>query len=248
MSAIAISVKGLSVSYDRKRILSNIYLDVEAGYTYAIVGPNGAGKSTLFKAILGLIEPNAGVVLIEGEPIKAKRKKIVYVPQNSEVDWSFPATVMDIVLMGRYPHKNILSRLNEEDRAMTLEALRELGIEHLRERQIGELSGGQQQRVFLARALCQEAAILLLDEPFVGVDATTEEKIIQILHRLANEGKTVLVVHHDLATVPSYFDRVVLLNQRLIAFGDVATAFTQENIAKAYTGQLPVLHQTGMLE
>lgn len=248
MSNKAISVKGLSVSYDRKRILSNIYLDIEAGYTYGVIGPNGAGKSTLFKAILGLMEPNAGEVLIEGQPVQKKRKGMAYVPQHSEVDWSFPATVMDVVLMGRYPHKKILGKLTDEDHSLANEALQEVGIEHLKERQIGELSGGQQQRVFLARALCQQADILLLDEPFVGVDITTEEKIIQILHRLAKEGKTVLVIHHDLATVVSYFEKVILVNQRLIAFGDVETTFTQENIAKAYTGQLPVLHQTGLLE
>ncbi len=244
----AISIKGLSVSYDRKRILSNIYLQIAAGYTYGVLGPNGAGKSTLFKAILGLIEPNAGEVLVENQPITQVRKRVVYVPQASEVDWNFPATVMDIVLTGRYPHKKILQRLNEQDHAIALQSLQELGIEHLRERQIGELSGGQQQRVFLARALCQQAAILLLDEPFVGVDATTEEHIISILKRLAQQGKTVLVVHHDLSTVPNYFDRVILLNQRLVAFGDVSTAFTNDHIAKAYSSQLPVLHQTGLLE
>lgn len=244
----AISVRGLSVSYDRKRILSNIFLNLEAGYIYGVLGPNGAGKSTLFKAILGLIEPNAGEIRIVGQPIEKMRKQVVYVPQASEVDWNFPATVLDIVLMGRYPHKKILQRLNEQDRAIAQAALQEVGIEHLQARQIGELSGGQQQRVFLARALCQQADILLLDEPFVGVDATTEEHIIGILHRLAESGKTVLVVHHDLSTVGQYFDKIILINQRLIAAGDVATAFTQENIAKAYSSQLPVLHQTGLLE
>ncbi len=247
MAETIISIKGLSVSYDRKRILSNIYLNIEQGYLYGLVGPNGAGKSTLFKAILGLLEPNAGEVLVFGKPIKANQKKMVYVPQTSQVDWTFPATVYDITLMGRYPHKKILQRMSAEDHAITLNALREVGIEHLRERQIGELSGGQQQRVFLARALCQQADIFLLDEPFVGVDMTTEESIIKILHQLASQGKTILVVHHDLSNVISYFDKVILLNQRLIAFGDVATVFTQENIAKAYSSQLPILHQTGLL-
>ncbi len=248
MHNIAIAIKGLSVSFDRKRVLSNIYLDIEAGQVYGILGPNGAGKSTLFKAILGLIELNAGEILIEGKSIKEKRKTVVYVPQKSDVDWSFPATVLDIVLMGRYPHKKIFQVLNAVDKAAAQEAMQELGIEHLSHHQIGELSGGQQQRVFLARALCQQADIFLLDEPFVGVDITTEEKIIHILHRLAKEGKTVLVVHHDLSSVSTYFDRIVLLNQRLVSVGTIEQAFTPEFIAKAYGGQLPILHQTGLLE
>lgn len=248
MNDIAIAIKGLSVSYDRKRVLSNIYLEMERGHTFGIIGPNGAGKSTLFKAILGLLEPNAGEILINDQKIRANRKNMAYVPQHSDVDMSFPATVMDVVLMGRYPYKRILSRINDQDRQLAKEALQELSIEHLHDRQIGELSGGQQQRAFLARALCQQADILLLDEPFVGVDITTEEKIIETLHRLAGEGKTILVVHHDLSTVVRYFDQVVLLNQRLVAFGDVETVFTQENIAKAYSSQLPILHQTGLFE
>lgn len=245
MGAAAISIKGLSVSYERKRVLTNIYLEIEEGKVYGVVGPNGAGKSTFFKAILGLIEVNAGKIDFWGEAIQTVKKKVVYVPQKSEVDWNFPATVFDIVLMGRYPYKGIFQKLNAKDKELALEALREVGIEHLWNRQIGELSGGQQQRVFLARALCQQAEIFLLDEPFVGVDMTTEEKITQILKSLADEGKTLLVVHHDLSSVRDYFDRVILLNQRLIAYGDTATVFTQENIAKAYGGQLPILHQTG---
>ena len=245
MSQPAISIKGLSVSYERKRVLTNIYLEIEKGKVYGLVGPNGSGKSTLFKAILGLIDINAGKIDFGGQAIEAVKKKVVYVPQKSEVDWSFPATVFDIVLMGRYPYRSIFQRLNAEDKKIALEALREVGIEHLRGRQIGELSGGQQQRVFLARALCQQADVFLLDEPFVGVDMTTEEKIIQILKTLAAKGKTLVVVHHDLSSVKDYFERVILLNQRLIAYGDTNTIFTQENIAKAYGGQLPILHQTG---
>ncbi|MFN7117932.1 MAG: metal ABC transporter ATP-binding protein [Saprospiraceae bacterium] len=242
-----ISIKDLSVSYDRKRVLSNIYLDIEPGYLYGVVGPNGAGKSTLFKAILGLLETNGGEITAFGAPVAAHRKRLVYVPQASQVDWTFPATVLDIVLMGRYPHKKVLQRLSKQDQDIAMDALQEVGIAHLKDRQIGELSGGQQQRVFLARALSQQADVFFLDEPFVGVDMTTEERIIQILHRLADEGKTILVVHHDLSTVADYFDKVILLNQRLIACGDVASTFTQENIAKAYSGQLPILHQTGLL-
>lgn len=243
-----ITINGLSVSYGRKRVLTNIFLDIEPGNIYGIIGPNGAGKSTLFKAILGLLEINAGVVKIEGKSIKSKRKKVVYVPQKSDVDWSFPATVYDIVEMGRYPHKKLLQRLDTHDKELVMEALKEVGMENFAQRQIGELSGGQQQRVFLARALCQEADIFLLDEPFVGVDITTEENIINILKRLAAEGKTLMVVHHDLSTVPSYFDKVILLNQRLIAYGDTTTTFTQENINKAYSGQLPILHHARPLK
>lgn len=243
----SISIKGLSVSYDRKLVLTNIYLDLAPGKVYGVVGPNGAGKSTLFKAILGLIELNSGKILIQGETIKKRRKSVVYVPQRDEVDWQFPATVMDIVLMGRYPFKKMFDRINQEDKEIAIEALKDVGIEHLKNRQIGELSGGQQQRVFIARALCQGADIFLLDEPFVGVDITTEERIIDILKRLASQGKTLLVVHHDLSSVEEYFDSVILLNQRLIAFGDTATTFTQENIAKAYRSQLTILHKTGMV-
>ncbi len=245
---VVITINGLSVSYERKRVLTNIYLELEKGSVYGVVGPNGAGKSTLFKAILGLIDINAGKISIMNKPIDEVRKKVVYVPQKNEVDWNFPATVFDIILMGRYPYKKIFQRLNEADRRIAQEALEEVGMVNFKDRQIGELSGGQQQRVFIARALCQKAEIFLFDEPFVGVDITTEEKIIQIMRKLSNEGKTLLVVHHDLSTVESYFDKVMLLNQRLIAAGDTETTFTQENISKAYGGQLTILHKTGLFD
>lgn len=248
MSVSSISVKGLSVSYERKRVLTNIYLEVEQGKVYGVIGPNGAGKSTLFKAILGLIEINNGQVRINGNDISEERKRVVYVPQKTAVDWTFPATVYDIVMMGRYPHKKIFERLNDNDKLITMNALEEVGMDQYKDRQIGELSGGQQQRVFIARALCQQADIFLLDEPFVGVDITTEEHIIKILKKLAAENKSVLVVHHDLSTVDAYFNKVILLNQRMISYGDTETTFTKENIAKAYGGQLPILHKTGMIE
>jgi ABC-type Mn2+/Zn2+ transport system ATPase subunit len=244
----SIEIKGLSVSYEKKRALTNIFLNLDAGKIHGVVGPNGAGKSTLFKSILGLIDINTGSILINGKDIKSQRKEVVYVPQKNDVDWNFPATVFDIVLMGRYPHKKVFSRLSKEDKVIAMSALEETGMTHFKDRQIGELSGGQQQRVFLARALCQRAEIFLLDEPFVGIDVTTEEKIIHILKKLADAGKTLLVVHHDLSTVVNYFDKVILLNQRLIAFGDTDTTFTPENITKAYGGQLPILHKTGMVE
>jgi ABC-type Mn2+/Zn2+ transport system ATPase subunit len=246
VSKTHIEVTGLSVSYGSKRVLTNVHLNIESGNVYGVIGPNGAGKSTLFKSILGLIEYSQGKVEVLGDDIDDVRKQIAYVPQKDEVDWQFPATVLDIVLLGRYPYKKILQRINAEDKAIAADAMEQLGITHLANRQIGQLSGGQQQRVFLARALCQEANIFFLDEPFVGVDITTEERIISILKKLAKEGKTILVVHHDLSTVADYFNKVILLNQRLIAFGDTEDVFTEENIAKAYGAQLTILHKTGL--
>lgn len=244
---IIITVEGLSVSYERKRALTNIYLDIEKNSIYGVIGPNGAGKSTLFKAMLGLIDRSSGKVRFAGKPIEEQRKKVVYIPQKNDVDWNFPATVFDVTIMGRYPHKKMFERINQHDKDLALAALKEVGIENLAHRQIGELSGGQQQRVFIARALCQEAEILFLDEPFVGVDMKTEERIIDILKKLAREGKTLLVVHHDLSTVNAYFDKVILLNQRLIAAGDTDVIFTDQNISTTYSSQLPILHKTGGL-
>lgn len=244
----AIQVDGLSVSYDRKRVLTNVYLKLYKGHIYGVVGPNGAGKSTLFKSILGLIDITTGRVFIDGQSNEDATSKLAYIPQRNEVDWTFPAIVKDIVLMGRYPHKGIFQRLNKSDHQIADAAMEELGILNLKNRQISELSGGQQQRVFIARALCQQAEIFLFDEPFVGVDMVTEEHIIKVLKRLAAEKKTLLVVHHDLSTVKAYFDHCILLNQRLIAYGETDTIFNQENIAKAYGAQLPILHKTGMIE
>lgn len=242
-----IEVSGLSISYGNKRVLTNIYLDVMQGHIYGVVGPNGAGKSTLFKSILGLIELNAGDIKVMDTDIKDIRKKIAYIPQKDEVDWTFPATVMDITLMGRYPHKKLLQRINSEDKKIAMEALDELGIADLADRQIGQLSGGQQQRVFIARALAQKSDILFMDEPFVGVDITTEEKIISTMKKLASQGKTLLVVHHDLSTVDEYFSKVILINQRLIAYGDTASTFTPENIKKCYGPQLTMLQNVALV-
>lgn len=237
-----IAIRNLSVSYERKRVLTNVFLDIEAGKMYGLIGQNGAGKSTLFKAILGLVAPSAGEIEYIGyKTLATLRPKIAFVPQKNEVDWAFPATVFDVVLTGRYPHKRILQRINAQDRDIAHDALRQVGIESLKDRQISELSGGQQQRMFIARALAQHADLFFLDEPFVGVDAATEASIIQILKALVATGKTVLVVHHDLSTVQKYFDKIILLNQRLVAAGDVNTTFTPENIAKAFGGQLGIL-------
>ncbi len=248
MNEVMINIKGLSVSYDRKRVLSNVFLKVESGYTYGLIGPNGAGKSTLFKSILGLIDPNSGDITVNGAAIDESLKKIAYIPQKDDVDWDFPATVRDVVTMGRYPHKKLLQRMNKEDKRITDESLEQLGIADLANRQIGTLSGGQQQRVFIARAICQEAEIFLMDEPFVGVDMTTEHKIVEIMKDLAKEGKTIMVVHHDLATADDYFDKVILLNQRLIAYGDTTEVFTRENIALTYAPQMKILQDIGLID
>lgn len=243
----AIIIKDLSVSYDRKRVLSNIFLEIEEGRRYGILGPNGSGKSTLLKAILGLIDDYTGTIGVLGESVRSVRRRVVYVPQRSEIDFTFPATVKDVVLMGRYPHKKVFQRLTAEDTRLAEEAMRELDIMNLQDRQIGELSGGQQQRTFLARALAQRAEVLLLDEPFVGVDIPTEEKIIEVLRKLSAMGKTLVVVHHDLQAVPDYFDHVVLLNQRLIAAGPTQEVFTPENLRLAFGGQLALLQQAGQI-
>ena len=245
-SSHPIEIKGLSVSYDRKRVLTNINLKVPAGSIVGVIGPNGAGKSTLFKAVLGLIDINVGDVRVHGQKIEDVRTRVAYVPQKDDVDWTFPATVEDIVLMGRYPHKGIFQSLNRQDRDISDNAMRDLSILDLKDRQIGELSGGQQQRVFIARALAQEADLFFLDEPFVGVDMLTEDKIIELLRRLREEKKTTLVVHHDLSTVEEYFDHVILLNQRLVTFGKTEDVFTPENVNRTYGAQLNILHKTSM--
>jgi ABC-type Mn2+/Zn2+ transport system ATPase subunit len=241
-----IVVEGLSVSYDKKRVLHNVYLRIEEGKLIGVIGPNGAGKSTLFKSILGLIDNNTGTIKIFDKDISESRKRVAYVPQRDEVDWSFPATVKDIVLMGRFPAKSLWERMDAKDHQKAKDAMEELSILDLADRQIGALSGGQQQRVFLARALCQEADILMLDEPFVGVDVTTEEHIIRVLRKLSKEGKTLLVVHHDLSSVRAYFNQVILINQRLIAYGDTDTTFIPENISKTYGAPHTVLLEAGI--
>ncbi|MEM6343361.1 MAG: zinc ABC transporter substrate-binding protein [Bacteroidota bacterium] len=239
-----IEVRGISVSYDRKTALSNIYLEVEPGFVYGLIGGNGSGKSTLFKSILGLVEPDAGQITINDRSIEKVRKYIAYIPQKEEIDWSFPATVMDVVLMGRYPHREVFEGLKPIDYQKAEEALKALGIYDLRHKQIGELSGGQQQRAFIGRALCQEAEIYLFDEPFVGVDITTEARIMEIVKELAASGKTVVIIHHDLAKVKDYFDRLIMINQRLVAYGDTEAVFTDENIQKTYSGRLTILQKT----
>lgn len=238
-----IEIQGLSVSYEKKTVLTNIYTHIESGHAYGIIGPNGAGKSTFFKAILGLVDISQGQILMYGRPVEESRKKIAYIPQKDNFDWDFPATVIDIVLMGRYPHKKLFQKLNETDHEKARESMKVMNILDLADRQIGKLSGGQQQRVYIARALCQEAELFFLDEPFAGVDVTTEENIVQIIQTLKTSGKTFLLVHHDLTTVQKYFDKIILINQRLIAYGDTEKVFTTENLSSCYGSQLSILHK-----
>ena len=241
--AVSIQINGISVAYGHKRVLSNIYLKIEPGYIHGLIGPNGAGKSTLFKCILGQVKPSAGEVILLGEPAKNNLEKIAYVPQKDDIDWQFPTTVLDVVMMGRYPYKKWYQFMNKKDKTMALDAIEQIGMSEFIHRQIGELSGGQQQRVFIARALCQDSDIFLMDEPFVGVDAKTEKIIIDLLKKLSNEVKTILVVHHDLESVQHYFNRVILINQRLIGYGDTNVVFTKENIGKTFSSQSHLIQQ-----
>ncbi|HEU5102963.1 MAG TPA: metal ABC transporter ATP-binding protein [Roseiflexaceae bacterium] len=244
----AIEVTDLTVAYHEKPVLWDVDLEVPAGVLMAIVGPNGAGKTTLIKAILGLIQPAAGQVLIHGRPHAQQRQIVGYVPQRGSVDWDFPTTVLDVVMMGRYGALGWLRRPGRQDRARAIEALEKVGMHTFADRQISQLSGGQQQRVFLARALVQDAQLYFMDEPFQGVDATTERAIVILLQSLRAEGKTVVVVHHDLQTVPEYFDWVTLLNVRRIASGPVAQAFTEHNLRLAYGGRVAFLSRNGHTE
>ncbi|MCL4118208.1 UNVERIFIED_CONTAM: hypothetical protein GTU68_020440 [Idotea baltica] len=211
---------------------------MSAGQMTAIIGPNGAGKSTLLKAALGIVKPLSGSTSIYGQTLGESRDRVAYVPQRASVDWDFPTRVLDVVLMGLYRQLGLLGLVRKSHRMAATECLDRVGMADFCDRQIGQLSGGQQQRVFLARALAQNADLYLLDEPFAGVDAATERAIIDVLKTLRDDGKTVVAVHHDLATVRDYFDRVLLINMRKIAEGPVADAFTPENLQATYGGRL----------
>lgn len=236
-----IHIEDLTVAYREEPVLWDVDLRVPEGTLMAIVGPNGAGKSTLIKTILGLIQPAAGQVRIYGKSYTEQRSLVAYVPQRGSVDWDFPTNALDVVMMGRYGHLGWLKRPGATERRLALEALTKVGMQDFADRQISQLSGGQQQRVFLARALVQDAQIYLMDEPFQGVDATTEKAIITVLRELRAAGRTVVVVHHDLETVPEYFDHVLLLNVRAIAAGPMAETFTPANLRRAYGGHMDLL-------
>lgn len=230
----ALEVNDLTVAYRYKPVLWDIDLKIPHGILMGIVGPNGAGKTTLIKAILGLVQPVAGSVKIFGKPYKKARSKVAYVPQKGSVDWDFPTNVLDVVLMGTYGKLGWIKRPGKEEKKQALEALEKVGMLEFRHRQISELSGGQQQRVFLARALLENAEIYFMDEPFQGVDATTEKAIIKLLKELGSQGKTVIVVHHDLQSVPEYFDWVTFLNVKKVAAGPVKDIFNDDNLTKTY--------------
>jgi manganese/zinc/iron transport system ATP- binding protein len=238
----AVEVTDLTVAYRERPVLWDVDLALPAGRLTAILGPNGAGKTTLIKAILGLVPTAAGHVLIQGRPHAEQRRLVGYVPQRGSVDWDFPTTVLDLVMMGSYGALGWLRRPGRRERDRALAALDQVGMTDYASRQIAQLSGGQQQRVFLARALVQDAQIYFMDEPFQGVDARTERAIVELLKDLRARGRTVVVVHHDLQTVAEYFDWVVLLNVRRIASGPVAQAFTDENLRLAYGGRVDFLH------
>ncbi|WFM70415.1 metal ABC transporter ATP-binding protein [Halomonas sp. CKK8] len=244
---LALHVEDLTVSYHSKPVLWDIDFDVPPGVMAAIVGPNGAGKSTLIKSVLGLVPTVAGHVTLHGRPYKAQRRRVGYVPQRSSVDWDFPTTALDVVTMGLYGRLGWLRRPGRRERDEAMAALELVGMADFARRQISQLSGGQQQRVFLARALVQKADVYFLDEPMAGVDATTERAIVDILRRLRDEGKTVIVVHHDLQTVRSYFDWLLILNVRVIAQGPVAEVYTADHLRQAYGGQIALLDQDTFL-
>ncbi|MFB4158332.1 metal ABC transporter ATP-binding protein [Geomicrobium sp. JSM 1781026] len=238
-----VSASNITVAYHRKPVLQNVSFEAPEGNLIGIVGPNGAGKSTLIKSILGLVPKASGNVTIFNQPYKKQRQLIGYVPQRGSVDWDFPTNALDVVLMGRYGKIGMFKRPKKTDINKAMHCLEQVGMERYADRQISQLSGGQQQRVFLARALAQDASVYFMDEPFVGVDAATERAIITLLTSLKAQGKTVLVVHHDLQTVEDYFDWVMLLNIRKIAFGPTGDVFTKDNLQKTYGGRLSFLDQ-----
>jgi manganese/zinc/iron transport system ATP- binding protein len=242
-----LEIHDLTVSYDKKPVLWGIDLSVPKGAIAGIVGPNGAGKSTLIKSIMGLTSLSSGYVKVFDQELDHVRNRVSYVPQRESVDWDFPASVLDVVLMGRYAKIGLFKRPRKADTEAALIALKQVGMEKYKSRQISQLSGGQQQRVFLARALTQQADIYFMDEPFAGVDAATEKAIIQILKKLAENGKTVIVVHHDLQSVSTYFDWVIMLNLRLVASGHTAEVFTPELLEETYGGKLTLLSEVGEL-
>jgi manganese/zinc/iron transport system ATP- binding protein len=241
MGKTPLSITNMSVAYQKKPVLRNITFKAPEGKLIGIVGPNGAGKSTLIKAALGLIPSLSGDVSIYGRPYSEQRNLVGYVPQRESVDWDFPTSALDVVIMGRYGHLGWFKRPGSTEKKIAMECLEKVGMADFADRQISQLSGGQQQRIFLARALAQDAQLYFMDEPFVGVDAATEKAIITLLNELKMLKKTVLVVHHDLATVKEYFDWVMLLNLQIIAYGPTEQTFTTEKLQETYGGRLTML-------
>lgn len=240
-----LEVHDLTVSYSRKPVLWDIDFSLPKGCIAGIIGPNGAGKSTLIKSIMGVIPSSSGYIKVFGQTLDAVRGRVSYIPQRESVDWDFPASVLDVVLMGRYGKLGLFKNTNKQDKKIALECLEKVGLQDYTKRQISQLSGGQQQRVFLARALAQEADLYLMDEPFAGVDAATEKAIIEILREMASNYKTIIVVHHDLQSVVNYFDWVILINMRLVASGPTQEVFNNKLIQEAYGGKLTLLTEIG---
>ena len=239
---IPLAVRGLTVCYSEKPAVFSVDATFPAHAMSAIIGPNGAGKSSLLKALLDTIPRLSGDVKIFGKPLNKVRERVAYVPQRASVDWDFPTTVIDVVVMGLYRKLGLMGWLTNAHLKTAKTCLERVGMADFAHRQIGQLSGGQQQRVFLARALAQNADLYILDEPFAGVDAATERAIIDVLKTLKSERKSIICVHHDLATIESYFDHVLLINVRKIAEGPVATTFTGANLQTAYGGKLATTH------
>lgn len=240
---VAVEVHDLTVAYHKRPVLWGVDFQLPAGHLVGLIGPNGAGKSTLLKAMLDMVPAASGWVKIFGKPYRVQKGLIGYVPQRESVDWDFPISALDVVLMGTYGRVGLLRRPKRQHKEFAMACLEKVGMADFARRQISQLSGGQQQRVFLARAIAQDAQVYFMDEPFAGVDAATEKSIVALLEQLRQEGKTVIVVHHDLQTVADYFDWVLLLNMRLIAAGPTETTFTEENIRKTYGGRLTILSQ-----
>lgn len=242
-----LEIHDLTVTYDKKPVLWGIDLTVPKGSLVGIIGPNGAGKSTLIKAIMGLTDISSGYCRLFNEPLDVVRDRISYVPQRESVDWDFPISAIDVVLMGRYGKLGLFKRPRKADKEAALDCLKQVGMLPFKDRQISQLSGGQQQRVFLARSLAQRADLYFMDEPFAGVDASTEKSIIETMQSMSSKGKTVVVVHHDLQTVQKYFDWVILLNTRLVASGPIEDVFTEELLDETYGGKLSLLSEVGEL-
>lgn len=246
LSTLPLEIHDLTVAYTKRPALYGIDLEVPQGSIVGVVGPNGAGKSTLIKAIMDLMPTASGWIKVFGKPFKKAVTRVGYVPQRESVDWDFPVNALDVVLMGRYGRLGLFRRPSKADKEIAMTCLEKVKMTPYAKRQISNLSGGQQQRVFLARALAQESDLYLMDEPFVGVDATTEAAIIEILRELQAHGKTLLVVHHDLTTAPEYFDRILLLNMRVVAYGKTEEVFTLDNLQNAYGGRLSILSEVAL--
>lgn len=242
-----LEIHDLTVSYDQSPVLWNVDLSLPAGKLIGILGPNGAGKSTLIKSVMGLVEPSSGYVKLFDQTLDAVRHRISYVPQRESVDWNFPASVLDVVLMGTYGKLGLFKRPGKKEKALALDCLEKVGMTAFVHRQISELSGGQQQRVFIARALAQEADLYLMDEPFAGVDMNTEAAIFQLLQEMSAGGKTVVVVHHDIYSAVNYFDWFIMLNLHLVASGPKNEVVTEELLRKTYGGKLNLLSKVSEL-